>query len=178
MSSCSRSPKLVPRIAGRVVDRRGNAIEGARVTAELGRSTPKLEDVGSLQSVAVTTDVQGRFELRDVARSAETLVVHPPGSLNGRSVVLADVRDLTEIEVVVAGQCHIQVELAGSKLGARAFRVLDARGDELQMAAHQGDISYAMTMVGLTEGRSQALLVSDAAATRRRRSCFCATTSR
>jgi RNA polymerase sigma factor (sigma-70 family) len=155
----------IPRIAGRVLDRRGNAVEGARVTVQLGQLTPKLEDVGSLASDAVTSDAEGRFELRELSRAAERLVVLPQGSLHGRSLKLAEIADLEDVEVRIAGSCHLQVELAGSGIDARAFRVLDAQGEPLQLAAHQGDISYAMTMVGLTEGRSQALMVSDAATT-------------
>ncbi len=155
----------IARIAGRVVDRRGRAVEGVRVTAELGRLTPKLEDLGELSSTAVTTDAQGRFELRDLSRAAERLNVQPRGALQGRSVVLAELSDLEDIEVRIASTCHLQVDLAGSGIDAREFRVLDAQGETLQVAAHQGDLSYAMTRIGLNEGRSQALMCSDAATT-------------
>lgn len=158
--------ELIPRLAGRVVDRRGNGVAGARVTAELGQLTSKLEDLGEMSSEATTTDAEGRFELRDLSRAAAQLVVELESSLNRRTVALAEVDDLEHIEVRVAGTCHLQVEAASQgALDARAFRVLDAGGQPMQMAAHQGDISYAMTTLYLQEGRSQAVQVSDAAAT-------------
>lgn len=158
--------ELIPRLAGRVVDRRGNGVAGARVSAELGKLTAKLEDVGEMSSEATTTDAEGRFELRELSRAAEQLVVQLESSLNRRTVALAEVDDLERIEVRVAGTCHLQVEAANpGSLAARSFRVLDAQGEAMQMAVHQGDISYAMTTLYLQEGRSQAVQVSDAAAT-------------
>ena len=122
----------------------------------------------------MTSDGDGRFELRNVPKSLVYLRVDGDTILPleyGRYVegdsrfANTAVRELPkdkieQLEIVVEQRCHMQVELADAAL-ADELAVLDAQGHELVLSLYAGNSRQERERHPIHEGRSDVLAVPD-----------------
>jgi RNA polymerase sigma-70 factor (ECF subfamily) len=157
------NPSRRARIAGRVVDRDGQPIAGARVTPWISYAGTK--DKIGLSGVPVASEVDGRFELRQLSLEVDELLVSLKDSPDSKKVQLAKEASVEAITVQMARGCHLKVDLSASSIQADSFTVVDEKGKMLGFMIQRPD---NVTMTGeqslpLIDGRSEAVGTSDAA---------------
>lgn len=152
-----------PRLAGRVVDRRGAPVQGALVTATrdaLRIPLPSGRHTSwKANGPATRTGADGRFELRDVPDAAGLYVggndlidrTLPPGSWD----------DPDAIEVRISFACHLQVEVLEPAEADLTFAILDAAGGELEIRVPLGIATQPLRRCPIVDGRSPVVLVPD-----------------
>jgi protocatechuate 3,4-dioxygenase beta subunit len=151
-----------PRIAGHVVDHDGNPISGAGVT-------PCIHYAGSADKIGLygqpaMTDSDGRFELREISRKVDELLVYQKNSPDSKTVLLAREANVETITVQLALGCHLQVDLTGSRIQADSFMLVDEKGKMLSYSLQRPDVTLSGDgLVTLVDGRSEAIGASDAA---------------
>jgi RNA polymerase sigma factor (sigma-70 family) len=157
------------RIAGIVVDRRGNPVAGATLWADR-RGAPRTE--GSARSgparidgSRVHSDTDGAFELIGISKAATSLCLQAPDLSAIVEVSLAGETDLERLRIVVSLRCHAQVDLTGSSISADSIGFLDAEGEAVSVTRKAGDVSFVAPRFGLVAGRSEVLSVPDEATT-------------
>jgi hypothetical protein len=146
------------RIAGIVVDAGGAPVQGAEV--RLYRHCEDLDlrrGTALLDHLLVTTGSDGRFELRDVARSAWAVGVRQRLKGQLSRIELADTPDLESLRVVVASTCHVRIDATGSDLEFREVGFVDAHGQRVWITEREGRRS---SLTGTTQlhGRRSAVL--------------------
>jgi len=147
-----------PRVAGRLVSRRGRPVPGARVMAS--RTVHRTEWGSSWMSgTEVETDADGRFELTEVPRDGYLHV-------GGEGVVpedfpLEEGRDPEQLELEIGLRCHFQVTVEGSDLADLGIEVLDATGQALSIYTFSAQGSSSRGMLPLLEGRMEISAVSE-----------------
>jgi len=150
------------RIAGRVIDRSGRPVEGARVRPNLPYVAERSQETSALLGEGVLTDADGRFEFRDLSREVDLLLVYPPGATSGTSVFIPNGQDLEAIVARVPRYCNIQIDLTGSSIQASSFIAMDEKGLMLSMSMRQGEQTIAgESDFPLVDGRSEAISVSE-----------------
>jgi hypothetical protein len=115
----------------------------------------------------VRTDAEGRFTLRNVAKEGVAILVH------GEAILFAKVRlgeetDVDDVRIVVNRRMHLQVELDPPVDRADEVRVLDGKGQPMDVVIMRGESSFVFPKAEVVDGRSQVLSLSR---TRRRRCC-------
>ncbi len=174
--------QLYPRVAGRVLSKRGRPIEGAEVFAmcdalslEFGGRPISTHHDGL---APVATDADGRFELKHVPMSLAYLRINGANILPleyGRYVdgdarfANASVRELPRatiesLEIRVDARCHMQVELGLRDL-ADSLAVLDERGVELELSLFEAGARREGLRQPLHDGRSAMLSVPESGRT-------------
>ncbi|MBI5364499.1 MAG: sigma-70 family RNA polymerase sigma factor [Planctomycetes bacterium] len=179
-----RMPKdaLHPRVAGRVLSRRGAPIAGARVYPMCDglRERVKGKVIGTHHDAlqGVITDASGHFELADLPKELVYLRIDGEDVLpleygrdgegddrfaGGGTSTLPSER-VTELEIVVDQRCHLQVVLSDPST-ADEVALLDAQGGVVPLNVYDGHGRETRDRYPLTDGRSPALAVSDAGTT-------------
>ncbi|HKE01887.1 MAG TPA: carboxypeptidase-like regulatory domain-containing protein, partial [Planctomycetota bacterium] len=149
------------RVAGRVVDREGAPLAGIRVRA--ARTTFRTTSVAYTSDLpTVTTDDEGRFEIRNVAR--DEVSVEADGDAVIPASVQAPFDAPADLRIVVLRRCHLQVELASSD-EADSFAVLDGAGARLTIRSFRGSTTHFHPIATLTGGRSLVVGVEETATT-------------
>jgi len=122
------------RVTGRVVNTKGEAIGGARISIDARTAENKQGwDIG-LQGGSIATDDQGRFELLNVPRYHVTMNVDV-GKTRVKTFVLAPDMSSENLEIAVARRSRLHVELDPAD-AADAFEIVDARGERLSMTVY------------------------------------------
>jgi RNA polymerase sigma-70 factor (ECF subfamily) len=151
-----------PRIAGRVVDRIGLPVEGARVRPRLPYVSERSDETSALLGEGVSADADGRFEIRDLSKEVDMLYVYPPGGSDETIVSISSAPDVEAIIVRVPRTCHIQIDLSSSSIQADSFAVVNEKGQFLSLLMRQGEKSFSGdTIFPLVDGRSEAMSVND-----------------
>jgi hypothetical protein len=154
------------RISGVVVSLTGEPVSRATVRATRDIEAAVFDDAyGELSGAPVKTDDEGRFELRDVARAAQRLRINVEGNPRGTTVDLEAAEDVESLRISVPLSCHLQVDLRESKVDADTLRVLDAKGEAVDLLTDLGGLSFSAQRVGLHDGLSDTISLSQAAAT-------------
>lgn len=164
------------RVEGRVVDRNGLPIEGARVEPYVSTQTARgAQGVWTISSKreAVTTDADGAFVLEDVPREGVELSVEHPDVMHQADFRIArpagaatgDDDVLEGLDLVVRLRLSFQVVLEDPG-EADGVRVLDERGEDLWLYVQTAE-RYGVSEDNweLTEGRSKHLFVEEGART-------------
>jgi len=154
-----------PRVAGRVVSRSGAPVAATSVEARMrGELLSSSRGPLDLRGITVSTDRDGRFEMRDVPRSAHELYVAGSACV-GKQFELAADADFEHLELVVALECQARIELLDANNEASFAQLLDGDGNELACQVYHGTLSMASKSIVLTEGRSEVFTVSEEART-------------
>lgn len=169
-----RADGLTERVAGRVIDRRGEPVPGITVMimcdAFVGQYQGRTYGTRHLHTNAVETDEQGRFEFegvptRDIYLRLGGDLILPleygrghEGGLEG--LVGAD--QLTDFDVPVARRTHVRVELS-DPTAAQTIQFLDAEGEVLPINVMEGRGRYTVLAYELVEGRTPTLAMPDSA---------------
>ncbi len=150
------------RVAGRVVGRDGEPIEGARVAA--GRISDP-ENGQPAFGPSVITEPDGRFEFPKLA--LDGLGFH----IGGENVFVEFWRPLPKdqdperLELDVSRRCHVQADLGDRLDFADAFYALDDRGERAQFMQFQGVSIWSPPQMPIVNGKSDAIAVEDTART-------------
>ncbi len=152
-------------VRGRVVSRHAKPMAGVQVHTQadafaFGGST--WHTIGE----PVTTDADGRFELKNVPKQGVYL------RLDGDSIVpleygralpdlsSASKREITDLEILVSVRCHVRVDL-GSSLVANEFGIVDSTGAPLPIDLIEGGSRSTRERFELTDGRSAVVSIPD-----------------
>ena len=147
-------------LAGRMVDRQGNPLEGVEVV--VGQWT--FEAAYGSQSISgssTQTDADGAFDLGMVPMEGGFLDYRSDQVMFGR-IALADVQVLDDLKVVASRLRHFKVELVNAQK-ADSFRLLDEDLNSVQINSFEEGGMRAFGMAPLDEGRSEPLSVADSA---------------
>ncbi len=175
-----RADGVYPRLAGRVLDARGEAVAGVQVNllAHVFEA-----HTGSYRIFSQTfplegpvTDAEGRFELHDVPLAgvgltfaSDTIIPRSIGSIEFRedgtsSTTLADFVGAhpESLEVVVERRAHVQLELVDTS-GEPEFKLLDEQGQSVEMNVFMGTTRIFLQRVQCAEGRSHVVSTTERA---------------
>jgi protocatechuate 3,4-dioxygenase beta subunit len=165
--------RLLPRLAGRVVNGHGAPIAGVAVLPMCDAHTVEIEGrTVRTQHATVPgtlTDEQGRFVLKSIPEEAVYLRLQGPETIPlewGRQVTGGLKRlageDVEDLLISVEQRCHFRVELevAGE---ADELGLLDAEGRELVISEFLGNARNDTERHPLIGGRSSTLAASDRA---------------
>lgn len=166
--------ELTERVAGRVVDRRGEPIPGITVMlmcdAFAGQFQGRTYGTRHLHTDGVETDEQGRFEFEHVP--AADIYLRLGGDLilpleygrghEGGLEGLVGTDHLTDFDVPVALRTHVRVELT-DPARAQTIQFLDAEGEILPINVMEGRGRYTVVAYELVEGRTPTLAMPDTA---------------
>jgi RNA polymerase sigma-70 factor (ECF subfamily) len=147
-------------VAGRVVHPDGSPAAGARVLLEARRAEQNESEW--IEGAEAVADEEGRFAFATGGAAATHLWLDGPEPGSGLYVELAGL-DLEDLEVVLPRTCHVQVVLT-DPAEADAVRFLDAEGATLNPVRFHGNLAWGQERLDLSEGRSEAVLVSELAA--------------
>ncbi len=162
-------------LRGRIVDRRGEPVEGVHVfpmcDAFRTRVGGRVISTQHETTESVVTDPDGRFEVRDVPRhlaylridGSETIPLEWGRGVEGGLEHMVG-EDFEDLEITVGRRCHFQVELADAS-EADTLAVLDAAGVEQTISEYHGNGRRDGPRHPLVEGRTGSLAVTDAATT-------------
>jgi RNA polymerase sigma-70 factor (ECF subfamily) len=165
-----RLPKdaLHEKIAGHVVTRDGTPIAGALVVVQRFGFSVEFPGGGTrddwLPRPEVTTDADGKFEIRDVPREGVELFVHGEEILFWSMELKADT-PVDDLRCVVNRRMHLQVELDPPEDRADELKVLDGDGQPMILRIMRGETSFTDRKAAIVEGRSQVLSTSEDART-------------
>jgi RNA polymerase sigma-70 factor (ECF subfamily) len=148
------------RVAGRVVARDGRGLPGVTLTLRGNAFGGIWLDAQSSQS-----DGEGRFAFDGVGGRALMLSASGDDVVPEWLLVEAEPGAETEVELVVAVRCTLQVDLGAAPARADALRVLDQDGGELLLSRIGPSGSLRASEFPLVDGRSEPLGVGDSART-------------
>lgn len=175
-----RSDGVYPRLAGRVVDLRGQPVANVQVTLEAGVFESHS---GAYRIMSRTfplegplTNAAGEFELRDVplegvglSFSSDTIIPRGIGSNDYRAdgtsstTLESFVGSHAEtLEVVVERRAHVQLELVDLS-GAPVFALLDEHEKPVEMSVFMGTNRFFFQEVPCVEGRSHVVSTTERA---------------
>jgi protocatechuate 3,4-dioxygenase beta subunit len=147
------------RVAGHVVDGRGEPVEG--VLLMTGReSSPGVESLLSplVYEHAPVTDAQGAFEFPALCVEGTFLIPSSATIAFQDRWPLAAASDLEHLKIVVSRVCRFQVVLAGDPDEADAFFVVDAEGRRMQLTYELGNVMIGGNAAfDLSGGRSEVM---------------------
>jgi hypothetical protein len=153
-------------VAGVVRDLGGEPLEGVLI---MPRRTIQQDVEGNDEMWEMAlgeyqfTDASGGFRVEGlVPGGVELFISGEPLGMESRTVELSEAPNLTELDLVLAGWCKLQV-IAQEYPAARAFRVLDALGEPLSMEWRRGDITFAADYAPLQSRRSEVVTVNERA---------------
>lgn len=153
-------------VAGVVVDRQGNPVPDVEVgTARRGCSLaipPNGRWVNNPTGVRVSTDAEGRFRIRELARDG-TFLTFDASTICPDSL-FAPFADAGAIRMQVLRRCHLKVEIP-SDLEADQFEVLDEKGAKMEINIWKGENVIGSLTGEITKGASPMVAVSEAAST-------------
>ncbi|HKD99616.1 MAG TPA: hypothetical protein VKE69_01295, partial [Planctomycetota bacterium] len=150
------------RLAGRVESLGGEPLAGIQVRpARMTFHTFRMAYTEDLP--LVTTDAQGRFELRDVAR--EGVFIQAVGESIIPGDVAAPFANPEDVHIVVSRRCHMQVELVDANEGVDGFSVFDADGKRLVIRSFRGPMTISSDSESIDSGRSKVVGVDETAKT-------------
>lgn len=154
----------VARVAGRVLDGRGEPLAGVSVQRAWSRGTgperggpPRAED-------QVFTDGEGRFDLGELALAGAELQLCAPSLPVCERVKLADERDPGALEVRLARSCELQVVVRDPAL-ADQVALLDGEGRAVLALEVRGNVAFQTPRPDLVDGRTSVLQVGETACT-------------
>jgi len=165
-----RLPKdaLTEKIAGHVVTRDGSPVAGALVVVQRFGFSVEFPGGGTrdewLPRPEVTTDAEGRFEIRDVPKDGVELFVHGEEILFW-SMDLKEGTPVDDLRCVVNRRMHLQIELDPPEDRADELKVLDGEGQPMILRIMRGETSFTDRKAAIVEGRSQVLSTSEDART-------------
>jgi protocatechuate 3,4-dioxygenase beta subunit len=146
-------------LSGRVVDPRGQPIEGASV-----RLVRELDGRGEFESEEQWTDEEGRFAWRTVDGGHLSIAVQVQSYAAPRRYPLGTAEHGERTLIAGRAAC-VRVQIATAGLQADAFRILDAEGEVLWLGDGDGSREAlrrnASDELGLDEGESMPFWVSE-----------------
>jgi RNA polymerase sigma-70 factor (ECF subfamily) len=142
------------RIAGRVVTRAGQPVEGAHVQV-LGEAFGGVWN----ESGHVTTGADGRFAFEAVGTN--TLSVWARGEeIVSVMYAISDAAHATDLEVAVSVRCHFKVDCSATPELADAIRALDGDGEVMTLREVGPGGEFSSNTFTLASGRSTTLGVA------------------
>lgn len=155
------------KLVGHVVTRGGVPIAGAHV--KIGREAIAVEVPGGthdewIERGPVTTDADGRFEFRDVAKDGLALFAIGDDILHSGGMLARDVNP-EDVVIVAELRMHVQLELEPPIDRADTLRLFDEDGRRVVVRIMRGESSYADLFATIVDGRSEVLSVGDTART-------------
>jgi hypothetical protein len=155
----------VVRMAGRVVDPRGEPVAGAQVAVRRELSASNGHGTQGLEGTAVPTDEEGRFEIERAAADVELAQVKVESGAVWEVVPIDPSAQRLGLVLRVGRACRLVVD-ASELLGVTGFRVLDANGTALGIGESMGGGGWRGShQWGLKNGRSGRVIVSESATT-------------
>ncbi len=159
-------PENLARVAGTVVDRRGNPV--TKLEVHVSSEVVRLEWNGSSRGQAVPgasvfTDDEGRFKLAGI--TPEYCVL----SLSGENILprrypLDSTMDLANLRITVGRRLRFQVELTDAGL-ADGLEARNSDGDAIALYRMNWQEQIRLARFPITDGRTEVLAVSDSIAT-------------
>jgi hypothetical protein len=147
-----------PSLAGRVVDRRGDPVAGARVWFE--RAGPAGD---ARTTAALTTDAEGRFARGPLARAARTVLVQAPGIAHGTRFDLAALGAPSDVRLVTPVKTSVKIAATRATLAADSVAFLDRYGVKVAVTITRGDSAHGASDVALVDGETEVITVPDLA---------------
>jgi hypothetical protein len=154
------------RVAGRVVSRGGKPVEGVMLYA--GRKLPRWpygdEPPFPMMGGSATTDAEGRFAFERLSPEGLSFQLLSPSLL----VTFWSPQEgakLSELEIVVALRCHLQVDLGDRKDLAGTFTVVGKDGEKIEMLEYQGPMVMVHENTPIENGSSPVVAVTEDART-------------
>ncbi len=147
------------RLNGVVTGMDGKGIEGVRVRAGLITFRTKW-GYTSEHSDDVTTDAEGRFEIRGVPRRDSHL------NFDGDAILpthfeLAEHDERTPIRVVAKRRCHLRVEGVPETSGFTLVAVRDANGQSVSLMRFQSGGTWSSNTIRIEGGLTPVFAVSE-----------------
>ncbi len=163
------APSLYARVEGIVRSRAGTPLAGVRVSSSArvfdvqsrifgGSAAWRLSQSGPRTHTAE----DGSFVLHDLPREG-TRLQFSSDAIVPRGLSLAEFSDPRDLDVRVDARCHLRVEL-DEPAGEDAFGLTDADGGPLDVLFLTAGSFNAYTQAPLTNGRSETVSTSEAAA--------------
>ncbi len=155
---------LRPEVTGRVIDRAGAGVAGVTLSPQVWTFLTEHAFTWSGSGREFLTGDDGRFTLTDVSGGDLLLSVYG-ASIIVQNHFLRESDAVTGIEIVVDYLCNFRLVLTGEREIASGFKVLDAAGEPLNVAAFGGGEFGWSTWRSLEGGRTRVLSVGQSAAT-------------
>ncbi len=168
---------VYPRVAGKVVSSTGVPAPRVTVAATCDVLTtkegPGRESTFHSQGKVATTDAEGRFVLQRVPKErvylrldGEDILPLEYGRDDARGIGGVSHGEVESLELRVQVRYHFQVELSGPEAGtADEIEVLDGAGERIPINLFLGNSRRTTDSVELKDGKSDALVVPEAART-------------
>jgi RNA polymerase sigma-70 factor (ECF subfamily) len=158
-----RSADRAGRVAGRVVDAKGEPVPRAELV--LQRSIVHSEN-GKAEKVDLHAHANSRgvFELPRVALDLESVSVAFPWDVAVRRP-LATGEDFEHLVLVAQKRAHFRIDLADTKLEADAFELFDPSGERLPISMYEGSTTISSVSGEIVGGESQILATAASAET-------------
>lgn len=155
------------RVAGHVVDPRGEPISGVRLFC--GRdSAPGIAWLGSplVTADVPASDVQGAFEFAALCVEGTYLLPAGPGIADQERFELSPSMELEHLSITVSRICRFQIVLESDAQEADSFGVLDASDHGLPLGYDLGNMSVVGNgLFDLAGGRSEIMKCDERART-------------
>jgi hypothetical protein len=162
-------------LRGRVLSKKGAPVAGVSVgpmcDAFQLRVNGETWSTSHTRAAGVTTDAEGRFELKTVPKNLVYLRLDSPNTLplewgrhleGGMAGLIG--KNPEDVTIRVDLRCHFQIELTNPD-EADEIGILDIDGKPLEISEFRGRSRREGTKQRLTQGRSEKLAASDTAAT-------------
>ncbi|TDJ65862.1 MAG: sigma-70 family RNA polymerase sigma factor [Planctomycetota bacterium] len=161
-------------VRGRVVNTRGEPIPGVQVHAR--RANPlagedseaigaRFSPLPGAQGAHAITDEDGRFDCGRLLRDGLVLSVWSAPNYDMLNHQVAEDEDVADLELVLAGRCHLKVELGDDPERADAFEVLDADGTKLSVTRGFDNMILSSERTRITHGTSDVVAAAETART-------------
>jgi RNA polymerase sigma factor (sigma-70 family) len=154
---------LHPRVAGRVLTRRGMPVPG--VSVRLFRQTLQMQlsegrQTDGMEARGLLTDEDGAFEFADVPKEGVHLLCSGDSVLF-TGIDLAREDDVEDLEVEVSVRMHLQVELDPPHSRADRMRVLTADGQVVVLHVMRGEGAEFAPVMPILDGRSAVIALDE-----------------
>lgn len=154
-------------VAGRVINYAGEPVEGAliRVSRTFMKADGGLGYRGGDHAFHATTDAKGFFRFADLVIEGTSLLLNGEMVSAPQTIALDEVADLEQVEFLMPASCHIRVLLQSDANFARAFELLDAKGEKLHLSFMRGGVNLGAQSVGIENGESPLTQTDESAVT-------------
>lgn len=163
-----RGEELIPRLSGRVVDSSSRGVAGASVFVRClmlaATSAEGMKYYDTANGPSVDTDADGNFVIEDVPAVDATLDVTHDGFLDDASVPISADSGRAPLLIKIHWRCDFRLEVPANS-GVVGLEIRDRDDHVLPMYRYEPGSIAEVERAPIVDGKSEALAVSDAAAT-------------